>query len=156
MIILSGDVHYGFETVGRMSSPRRGGVSIPFLQLNSSAIKNRLTPEEQSVLAQIARRPRTKQLASRERVFWNLSTDAEADGAIHVSNSLSSSDSEPDLAVSLLPVDKHPEHPYTQFETNLGDLAVDQGMVAHRLLHGDPKQSAQEFLSFTLSSWPVR
>lgn len=166
LIVLSGDVHYGFEIVGRVFSE---GGSVPFLQLCSSALKNKVEGVHEFLFNFISRFG-DKDLPF---VYWDLSKKGQTDGRI----AYAQTNSQAAKVFTDLYGDFYGDHDVyilnTQFikragresakqriekQNNLGELVVSGNTVSHRHWYADKSgdASSRDLQTWDTNDWPVK
>lgn len=161
LIVLSGDVHYGFEVVGRISTTSH---SVPFLQLCSSAMKNEVIGVDKFFFRIISLFGESVAAFG----FWDLKEKGKTDGPIAYT---ATNDHANDFFNR-----RYKSSPYylmqTQFikrsgrrsvkqlierQNNLGELVVRGQQVSHRHWHPASSSgfSARSFKNWNTGSWPI-
>jgi hypothetical protein len=159
LIILSGDVHYGFEVVGRLLSQT---LATPFAQLCSSALKNQVDGSDKYFFDVLSR------LGDSELSFgfWDLRAAGETDGPIasvsadsHAAEVFYKLYGAPTVVVNsefIQRPDRASGRQRIEERNNLGELRIAGGRVAHRHWYaGDAGEPvARELLIWDARDWP--
>lgn len=160
LVILSGDVHYGFELVGRVH--RKDG-SVPFVQLCSSAFKNRPMDMDKTSLQILSRFGNE----DRTTVYWDLRTGGATDGPLAwmeiTRPSIQTFEElfgEPAMILETRFVRRAGRidgHQRLEIENNLGDLVIEKDRVFHRHWVGPEGGGlvAREWSDWKTWDWPV-
>lgn len=160
LVILSGDVHYGFEVTGRIW---RGADTFPFLQLCSSALKNKPIGTEAKALAFLSRFWNE----DRSYIYWDWHHDDEADGPIAWMDASRPSTKVFDalygersfaIATQFLRREGRTDA-FGRIETrnNLGELEIERGVVWHRhwTVDAQGKTITRPWQAWRLEQWPI-
>lgn len=166
LIILSGDVHYGFEVEGRIFT--KAG-SIPFLQLCSSALKNKVEGVHEFFFNFISR------FGDKDLPFayWDLRKHGQADGRIAYTNSNSNAakvfnDLYGDFfgknelyhlnSRFIKRVGRKTGKQRIEKQNNLGELVISGNTVSHRHWYAEKNGniSPRDFQTWDTSDWPVK
>ncbi|WP_298921607.1 hypothetical protein [uncultured Roseobacter sp.] len=161
LIVLSGDVHYGFEIVGRMSTASQ---SVPFVQLCSSAMKNEIIGGSKFFFKIISLFGES--VASFG--FWDLKEKGKTDGPIAYtetsdfangvfSNKFKSS---PHYLLQTQFIKRSGRRSVKQLverQNNLGELLIRGQQVSHRHWHPSSAGpfSARSFKNWNTGNWPI-
>jgi hypothetical protein len=135
LVILSGDVHYGFEVVGRLMSTT---VSVPFLQFCSSALKNKTIGGKKLFFDFLSSAGDVRQ----SFVYWDRSVSGRSDGALYFAEADSYSArvffdqyGSPSAFIDSFFVqrpDRSGGKQRIEDKNNLGELVVSSATVSHR------------------------
>jgi hypothetical protein len=171
LIVLSGDVHYGFEIVGRITKYANATLnySIPFVQLCSSGFKNEPVGKEAHGLKISSHFGRK----DRAYAYWDLRKKGSSDGPVARSEAESLTTKAflnaygvPSFLVESRFV-RRPDRPSSrlaprndriEWTNNLGQLVISENAVSHR--HWSAQVGggfeAREYISWTTSAWPIK
>lgn len=168
LIILSGDVHYGFEVVGRIISEAG---SVPFLQLCSSALKNSIEGGKLWFFNFLS-------LFGEQELpflYWDLREEGKTDGRIAYANENTEGraarvfldtfgglfgDHEVTMIHSqfIQRSDREGSQGLIEKQNNLGELVVSESSVSHRHWYADKsgKVQSRDYLTWDSRDWPVK
>lgn len=159
LVILSGDVHYGFEVVGRIVV--KNG-SIPFVQLCSSALKNRATGGEAKNLKRLSL------FANKDRstAYWDLRENDDDGPLAWMETDKRSIDTFSDLfgdPIAMIQTQfvqrpgRRDVHNRIEMDNNLGELVIERNRVFHRHWIADEgeKISARDWSDWKTWDWPI-
>jgi hypothetical protein len=152
-VVLSGDVHYGFEMAASISAPNS---TVHVAQLCSSAIKNHPTGY-QGVGAKVLRHTGVR---GHEIAWWDWAS-GDDDGPItrfHVNNSMAFRDlldkHKPSFTIAERLHDR--DGGGVIVKNNLGELKVDEKSVTNRFWIGNGHRiTATDHTTWTTDNWPA-
>ncbi|MDX1411202.1 MAG: alkaline phosphatase D family protein [Nitrospirales bacterium] len=162
LIILSGDVHYGFEVVGNIVSKRK---FVPFVQLCSSALKNEIVGGFQGTTFPILALFGRSTLAFS---YWDFRKDGQSDGSISYAKQGTSGwkyftevyGSAPHVVHSQFIKRQGRETGRGRIEkkNNLGELIVSDSKVSHRHWYASKTKgvAARDIQTWDTSDWPIK
>jgi hypothetical protein len=173
LIILSGDVHYGFEIEGRIFSESG---SVPFLQLCSSALKNRTEGALGTGFNFLAHFDSFRSLFRDEEisfVYWDLRKKGQTDGPITYARTKSLPAKMFDREYGGMSGDKDVHLLNSRFikregrkigekriekQNNLGELIISGNTVQHQHWYPNKDGNAvsHTFQTWDTNDWPIK